>query len=125
MEYRFLNQRLGYLPVILTDDKVVVLTFLFLTMDGTPEGRELYRRFRVERRDVEEMGLDCLGSFLASDIVEDAELVHLLSACGLDHLFEMARSREHGWEAIPLARDVRKYLRMPPLVLDGRFPGGR
>lgn len=113
VEYRFLGQKVGYLPVAMVDGKAVVRTFLFLTMAGTPEGEKLHRRLHVSRNGVETMHLDSLGSFLLSDLSADGDLVRILSSCGCGHLFEMAKGLDQGWEAAPLARDVRRYLGMP------------
>src|SRR5262249_11951105 len=45
--------RLGYFPIHCFADKVIVVTFLFLTMRGTPEARLLYEKLRLCRRDIE------------------------------------------------------------------------
>ena len=45
------------------EDSVLIHTFLFLTMDGTPEGTELWRQLRLSRGDKAYLGLDDIVTF--------------------------------------------------------------
>ena len=111
--YRLAQHRLGYLACRVLRDKVVVETFLFLTMDGTPEGQKLRERLRLRRPDREYLGLDEIGTFLASDIQEDEELVAILSDCGCGHLFKMLKEPSVGDSVRGYASDLRRYLKLP------------
>ena len=82
------NCKLGYIVCEITSKEVIAKTFLFLTMDGTPEGDALYRRLKLSRHDKSYLGLDNLDSLLASDIKDDPTIRALLRECNVDHIFE-------------------------------------
>jgi hypothetical protein len=92
VEFRFLGIRVGYLLAAVVDKYVLIRTFLFLTMDGTPEGTELWRRLRLTRSDKEYLGLDAIETFAATDLRRDAYLVSLLEECNCAHLFDFFES---------------------------------
>lgn len=112
IEYRFFQHRLGYFVVDTVDGKALARTFLFLSMEGTPEGDALYKRLRLGRRDIKQLDLDKLQTFVMTDLQQDSELVEILDGCGCGHLLRMSRPESRsGW--VPgYARDVRKYLGM-------------
>jgi hypothetical protein len=128
VEYRIHDQRLGYVVLTPTAEHggdrgagaggvAVVRTFLFLTMQGTPEARMLQQRLRLSRRDVEWLKLDDLAAFTQTDLREDDQLRGLLQDCGCGHLFDLAEDGRFGEASFapqpkPLAAEVRKYLRM-------------
>lgn len=89
IEYRWLSCKLGYLTAIVIDDCVLITTFLFLTMDGTPEGALIREKLRLERPDKEHLELDKIETFLHTDMKDDPEIVKLLSGCGCGHLFSL------------------------------------
>ncbi|HNO77024.1 MAG TPA: hypothetical protein PKN33_03105 [Phycisphaerae bacterium] len=88
------DRRFGYWCFRFDGQQFVADTFLFLTMDGTPEGDRLRKHLKLERADRERLMLDTLDSFLASDIRNDNELVLILTNCGCGHLFEFARKAD-------------------------------
>lgn len=90
VEYRFLQWLIGYLVAEVVDDAVLVETFLFLTMDGTPQGDALRHKLRLRRSDKQFLALDRLETFLNTDLRYDRELIELLEECGCGHLFEIA-----------------------------------
>ena len=88
VEFRVHGLKLGYLLARIIDDHVLLQTFLFLTMDGTPEGTELWQRLRLSRHDKTYLGLDSIDAFAATDLRKDACLVSLLDQCKCGHLFD-------------------------------------
>jgi hypothetical protein len=113
VDYRFHGHRLGYLPVSVVGDALLVHTFLFLTMDGTPEGNMLKERLRLRRSDKQHLELDRIGTFLNTDVQHDPELREVLDACGCGTLFEMLKSPPPRERCIPgYAEEVRKYIGM-------------
>jgi hypothetical protein len=88
VEYGLTHCKLGYLVCQVLPEAVVVRTFLFLTMDGTPEGRSLYERLRVRRSDKAYLGLDDLWGLRCTDIESDPILRQVLAECGVGHLFD-------------------------------------
>ena len=112
IEYRFIDYKLGYFVAEVVEQSILVTTFLFLTMQGTPEAISLFDRLRLRRPDIERLGLDSLGNYLFTDLQKDSELVSMLEACGCGHLLKLARLvTQPDWKS-GYARDVRKYLGM-------------
>ena len=111
-EFRLNGHRLGYFPLTVADGKVIALTFLFLTMDGTPESDALYKRLRVRRSDRERLKLDRLSTFTHPDVRDDAKLVAALTGCGCGHLFEFAREQAIDQAYDGCAEAIRRYLRL-------------
>ena len=118
VEFRLGDDRVGYLVVTPRPDLVVVRTFKFLTMEGTPEARALHRRLRLTRRDIDWLGLHELAAYTQSDLVADPELRPLLEKCGCGQLFTLGQDftpeTPHAAPPTPtpIAADVRRYLRM-------------
>ncbi|HEV7301933.1 MAG TPA: hypothetical protein VGN72_21540 [Tepidisphaeraceae bacterium] len=111
VELRVDKYRFGYFVVSVLPDLIAVRTFLFLTMEGTPEARNLRRELNLSRRDVDWLGLDNLNAFTQTDLRNDQELRRMLKRCGCGHLFKM--DEEHfSPEPKPFATEMRKYLRL-------------
>ena len=83
------KEKVGYFWCIIADGAVLIMTFLFLTMDGTPEGKQLWKKLRLGRCDKEYLGLDSLKLFLTSDLRSDPEFMALLRECKCDHLLTL------------------------------------
>jgi hypothetical protein len=111
VEYRIQDHRLGYLIVTPLADMAIVRTFLFLTMEGTPEARKLKRHLKLTRRDVDWLGLSDLAAFTQTDLRQDPVLRPMLEQCGCGHLFEMDAA-SYAPTPKPLAADMRRYLRL-------------
>lgn len=115
VEQRLKEHRVGYLIVTPLPEMVVVRTFLFLTMEGTPEARLLKRRLRLTRRDVDWLGLSELSAFTQTDLRSDPVVRPLLEKCGCGHLFELDDGTAvDGYAPQPRAHaaEVRRYLRI-------------
>ncbi|MFO0956724.1 MAG: hypothetical protein U0800_04555 [Isosphaeraceae bacterium] len=78
--------RLGYLVAQILPDYVLIKTFLFLTMQGTPESGRLKARLGVYRADAERFELDRCKTWIDSDITHDPLIKRALSDCGCGHL---------------------------------------
>ena len=94
VEYRIFDNKLGYLLGQIVEDSVLIHTFLFLTMDGTPEGTELWRQLRLSRGDKAYLGLDDIVTFAATDLRSDPDMVALLDKCKCKHLFDVLKTDE-------------------------------
>lgn len=103
--------RVGYLVVTPTPNAIAVRTFLFLTMENTPESRLLKRRLKLTRRDVDWLGLHELSAFTRTDLSDDQELYDLLDECGCAHLFEL-NEQDYTPVPKPFAAELRRYLRL-------------
>ena len=112
IEYWFFDYKLGYFVAEVVEQSILVTTFLFLTMQGTPEAISLFDHLRLRRPDIEQLGLDSLGNYLFTDLQEDSELVRIFETCGCGHLLKMAKPETQPEWVSGYARDVRKYLGM-------------
>ena len=83
------GRRIGYFPVESVDGVALVKTFLFLTMEGTPESERLYQMLGTRRRDIVHLGLDKLETFLKPDVAKDKKLAEIFEECGCGQLFEL------------------------------------
>lgn len=110
VEFRMNDVRLGYLVAVLLKDKILIRTFKFITMDGTPEGRELWKKLRLRRADKEHLKLDELMTFVGTDLREDQTLVSLLQDCKCGHLFDVGEF--HGKRKSGVSSSMRQYLRL-------------
>ena len=110
VEYHLFEQKLGYFVFKMLDDLYVAKTFLFLTMDGTPEGQKLWEKLRLTKKDKQYTGLDRLSTFVLSDMKGDPELVAVFKECGCAHLFDMTEDELTDRQLRGSAEDVRKYL---------------
>jgi hypothetical protein len=111
VEYRLQGSRLGYLIVTPLPDMVVVRTFKFLTMAGTPEALKLRARLGLSRRDIDWLRLDELAAFTQTDLGWDDELRELFEECGCGHLFALDDLDLVGAPR-SYAAEVRRYLRI-------------
>lgn len=90
VDFKIGQHKLGYIVVTCEGDLILARTFLFLTMDGTPEGKRLWDRLRISRTDKSYLGLDNFATFAHTDIKDDPELVKVLEECGCGHLLYIA-----------------------------------
>lgn len=110
VECRVFDYKVGYFVVKVMGDKAVTLTFLFLTMDGTPEGNLLRRRLGINRHDKRYTEIDSLRTFLRSDIRHDPGLVRVFTECGCGDLFALAPGAKLDKSLRGTADDIRHYL---------------
>jgi len=88
IEFNMYEYKVGYLLTTLHEDKLVIRSFLFLTNDGTPEGRKLRQLTRLEKYDKKYLGIDKLSTFTAYKIHEDKELSALFHEAGCGSLLD-------------------------------------
>jgi hypothetical protein len=112
--YRVGNVRLGYFVCEVVDDLAVIRTFLFPTMQGTPESELLRQKLRLRRADIEVNQLDQVETFMASDLRRDPELAGIFSECGLGHLLEDVPVLDDVMPRSGVAASLRKYLGFKP-----------
>ena len=116
VEYRFYGRKLGYLPTAITADKAVVRTFLFVTMDGSPEGQQLYERLRLTGQERAHLQWDRLSTLVETDLREDPDLKEILRECGCGEIFYMSLERVFTECKTGFAAEARKYLGMERAV---------
>jgi hypothetical protein len=90
--------RLGYFLAEVLPDLVLIKTFLFLTMNGTPEAELLRDTLGMSRADIEHYQLDKLHTLVSSDIADDPLLVRVFRQCGCGHLLSFLNpDRRDAW----------------------------
>ena len=62
IDFNMYEYKVGYLLITLHEDKLVIRSFLFLTNDGTLEGRKLRQLTRLEKYDKKYLGIDKLST---------------------------------------------------------------
>jgi len=109
--YSYLNKRLGYLKANVIGDKIIIRTFLFLTNNGTPEGKKLATMLRVQKEDKKYLGIDKLSTFINSDIETNENLKQIFTQAGCSSLFEMKKHMNKKPDhAIQCANYLSQYL---------------
>jgi hypothetical protein len=83
------GKKLGYLVTDLLDDMLVIRTFLFLTNDGTPEGRKLAELTRLQRPDKKHLSIDTLEGVNSLRLSEDVPLSALFTEAGCADLLDL------------------------------------
>lgn len=94
VEVRLGRYKLGYFVAHTLPHMILIRTFLFLTMQGTPESEKLRTKLGLHRGDVERYRLDDLATLADSDLVKDELLVRVLSECDCGHLLTAFESDE-------------------------------
>jgi hypothetical protein len=83
------GRKIGYFVALIFPHMILIKTFLFLTMQGTPEAERLREKLGLCRVDVERYKLDRFHTFVGSDIAKDPFLFKILSECGCGHLISL------------------------------------
>jgi hypothetical protein len=89
VEARFGRQKYGYFPVEVLPQCILVKTFLFLTMQGTPEAELLRSKLGLRRSNIEKYALDSYETLVLSDLALDPLLSRVLTECGCGHLLKL------------------------------------
>jgi hypothetical protein len=110
IEYAILDNRLGYFIARQMADKILVRTFLFLTMEPAPEYVLLRERLRIRRPDIAYNRLDRLDTFAATDIRNDRSLCDIFAECNCGHLTTIPEELVKGRIKIGVARELKQYL---------------
>jgi hypothetical protein len=107
-----LTARLGYLKADVMGDKLVIRTFLFLTNNGTPEGKKLNQLAGLQKVDKSYLGIDKLSTFILSDIKKDEKLKALFCEAGCGELFKLDKTliNEPGDRELATAKFITHYL---------------
>ncbi|SIO63336.1 hypothetical protein SAMN05444166_7316 [Singulisphaera sp. GP187] len=103
----------GYLVAERIADKVLVKTFLLITMRGTPEGEKLHRRLRMSRADLEYLELDNFAKLAFTDLLKDDVIAEIFRECGFEGLLALAHS-EHPFKICGgIANQFKTYFGRP------------
>ncbi len=96
IEYKFNGKKAGYLLAGIYGDKVIIRTFLFLTNNGTPEGKKLQELAGIQKQDKQYLLLDRLSTFMNPDLRKDETIRRLFFDAGCGDLFELTKGQTFG-----------------------------
>jgi hypothetical protein len=83
------SKKVGYLKCDLISGKLIIRTFLFITNDGTPEGKKLNELTKLAKLDKMYLKIDSLEGFLGLNISESACLQQIFSVSGCSDLLDL------------------------------------
>jgi hypothetical protein len=86
IEYTINGNKYGYLVCEFIDGDILIKTFLFLTNNGTPEGKKLNELTGLGKYDKKYLAIDRISSFIASDIEHNETLKKLFIQSGCESL---------------------------------------
>lgn len=89
IEFVILNVKVGYLSAVMTEGRLVIRTFLFLTFNGTPEGKRLEDFIGLKALDTKYLKMDKLSSFMTGKLKENEELRSIFERADCLHLVEL------------------------------------
>jgi len=108
----FYKRKLGYLVTLFVDTILVATTFLFITQEGTPEGKLLNKLTGFKKLDKSYLCIDKLSTFVKSDIASNPELVKLLQDAQLEHLVDLHKEIGH------ICKERNENLNDPSFILE-------
>ncbi|MBW8332251.1 MAG: hypothetical protein K0M40_09545 [Prolixibacteraceae bacterium] len=89
IEFVILDVKVGYLSAVMSEGKLVIRTFLFLTFNGTPEGKRLEEFIGLKALDTKYLKMDKLSSFMTGKLKENDELRAIFEKADCLHLVEL------------------------------------
>jgi len=89
IEYNITNVKVGYLIAIMVKGVLVIRTFLFLTCNGTPEGKRLETFIGLKKLDAKYLNMDKLSTFMSHSLGGNDELRSILKKADCLHLVEL------------------------------------
>ncbi|MFP4415948.1 MAG: hypothetical protein ACLFSB_01605 [Chitinispirillaceae bacterium] len=92
LEYRWDDLLLGYFIVKAINGIALIKTFLFVTNTGTPQGNKLDAVLGAEKLDKKYLWLDCLSTYIKTDITKSRGLCDALCKAGLQSLLELGQA---------------------------------
>lgn len=88
IEFRVFDTKAGYFRADIVDGIILIRTFLFITNNGTPEGRLLEKVTGLQKLDKKYLHLDTLSTFMNSDLGTNTEVQHLFQQSGCQSLID-------------------------------------
>jgi len=89
VQFNIYDQKLGYLVCMVHEDMIIIRTFLFITNDGTPEGKKLSELTRVQLLDKQYLGIDTLAGFIKFRVADDPILNELFKEADCESLLDL------------------------------------
>ena len=111
-----INQiKVGYFKGDIIGENMILRTFLFLTNNGTPEGKKLHANIGIMKEDKIYLTIDKLSTFVNSDIASNDRLKQVFIEAGCESLFEIDKNffdQENGFKTKVIADHIAHYLKL-------------
>ncbi len=114
--FNVLGLKAGYFRATIVDGVLLIRTFLFLTNNGTPEGRKLEKLTGLQRLDKKYLDMDTLSALVHSDFMENEEVSELFRKAGCGSLLKLCPKLkssdfwEHPQKNFELASRMLEYM---------------
>jgi hypothetical protein len=119
IEYRMVGIKIGYFLATLVDGELLIRTFLFVTHNGTPEGRKLEESTGLQKEDKKYLSIDNLRALANSDIEQNVIVHKLFLNAGLGSLLELCkRVREKDKDFLWLINDSANKTSLSRLIIE-------
>ncbi len=89
IDFCLFEVKVGYLLAEIVETKIIIRTFLFITNDGTPEGRKLAAQTGIQKDDKIYLKLDKLSTFLSPEVRDNEKIKKLFTNAGCEQLFSL------------------------------------
>ena len=89
VELDYMGEKVGYLVVDVIDQKILIRTFLFITNNGTPEGKRLEEITGLKKLDKKYLAIDKMSTFIQSDIADNPETRQILIDANCQPLIDL------------------------------------
>ncbi len=89
IEYLFFQNKAGYLRADIVNGIILIRTFLFITNNGTPEGRKIEKNTGLQLLDKKYLEIDKLSTFMNSDLDTNEAAKEILISCGCKSLIDL------------------------------------
>ncbi|MDR1372651.1 MAG: hypothetical protein LBJ17_05950 [Dysgonamonadaceae bacterium] len=124
IEYRMVGIKIGYLLATLVDGDLLIRTFLFITHNGTPEGKNLEKATGLKKEDKKYLLMDNIRTLANSDIDQNPEMQKIFLQAGLGSLLELCRRvRERDKDFNWLISESENKTSLSRLIIEYMKPG--
>lgn len=89
IEYKFFGTKVGYLRADYVDGVILIRTFLFITNNGTPEGKKLEKITGLQKLDKKYLAIDMMSTFNSSDMSSNSEVREIFENAGCGNLISL------------------------------------
>jgi hypothetical protein len=119
IEYRMVGIKIGYFLTTLVNGELLIRTFLFITHNGTPEGRKLEASTGLQKEDRKYLSIDNIRALANSDIEQNVTMHKLFLQAGLGSLLELCkRVREKDKDFLWLISESENKTSLSRLIIE-------
>jgi hypothetical protein len=118
IEYRIAGLKIGYLVAKLIDGLLVIITFLLLTNNGTPEGDKLAKLTGLKKLDKEYLMIDNLCSLAHSDILESEIVCKLFRDAGCQSILDVCEKLKNNSDLLWMIGKGEQKNSMSELIIE-------